>query len=61
VAVVILGLLTVLLRGVIEPGFELGEEVAGANEHRQESAKEEPKASVISVFSVWRKRFIGIL
>ncbi len=39
VAVVILGLLTVLLRGVIEPGFELGEEVAEANEHRQESAQ----------------------
>ncbi len=39
VALVILGGLTILLRNVIEPGYQLGEEVAEANERRQESAQ----------------------
>lgn len=38
-AVVILGGLTVLLRNVVEPGFELGDIVADANERRQEAAQ----------------------
>ncbi len=38
-AVVILGGLTVFLRKVVEPGFELGQIVADANEQRQESAQ----------------------
>jgi len=38
-AVVILGGLTIFLRKVVEPGFELGQIVADANERRQESAQ----------------------
>ncbi|MEF8863320.1 MAG: ABC transporter ATP-binding protein [Haloarculaceae archaeon] len=36
---VILGGITVLLRGIIEPGYDLGDEVADANERRQEAAQ----------------------
>lgn len=39
VAVLILGGITVLLRFVINPGYELGEQVADANERRQEAAQ----------------------
>jgi subfamily B ATP-binding cassette protein MsbA len=38
-ALVVLGGLTVLLRNVVEPGYELGELVAEANERRQEAAQ----------------------
>lgn len=38
-SLVVLGVLTVLLRNVIEPGYELGELVAEANEQRQEAAQ----------------------
>lgn len=38
-AVAILGGLTIFLRKVVEPGFELGQVVAEANEQRQESAQ----------------------
>ncbi|MEF8801849.1 MAG: ABC transporter ATP-binding protein [Halolamina sp.] len=36
---VVLGGITVLIRGVIEPGYDLGDEVAEANERRQEAAQ----------------------
>ncbi len=39
IAVVILGGLTVFLRRVIEPGYELGEVIAETNEQRQEAAQ----------------------
>ncbi|GGI95720.1 HlyB/MsbA family ABC transporter [Halobellus salinus] len=39
VSLAVLGGLTVLLRNVIEPGYELGELVAEANEQRQEAAQ----------------------
>jgi len=39
IAVVILGGLTIFLRRVIEPGYELGEVVAETNEQRQEAAQ----------------------
>ena len=38
-ALVVLGGLTVLLRNVVEPGYELGDLVAEANEQRQEAAQ----------------------
>jgi subfamily B ATP-binding cassette protein MsbA len=38
-ALVVLGGITVLLREVVEPGYELGDEVAEANERRQEAAQ----------------------
>ena len=38
-AIVVLGGLTVLLRHVIEPGYQLGEIVAESNERRQEAAQ----------------------
>ncbi len=39
VALIILGGLTLLLRNVIEPGYQLGQKIADANERRQESAQ----------------------
>ncbi len=39
IAVVILGGLTIFLRRIIEPGYELGEVVAETNEQRQEAAQ----------------------
>ncbi len=39
IAITILGSLTLLLRYVIEPGFQLGQIVADANERRQETAQ----------------------
>ncbi|WP_293032877.1 ABC transporter ATP-binding protein [Natronococcus sp.] len=39
IAIAILGGLTVLLRGVLEGGYDLGDEVADANERRQEAAQ----------------------
>ncbi len=39
IAIMILGGLTIILRGVIEPGYELGEVVAETNEQRQEAAQ----------------------
>jgi len=39
IAVVILGGLTIFLRWVVEPGYELGEVVAETNERRQEAAQ----------------------
>lgn len=39
VSIVVLGGITVLIRHVVEPGYELGEEVAEANERRQEAAQ----------------------
>ncbi|WP_075935937.1 ATP-binding cassette domain-containing protein [Halosegnis longus] len=38
-ALVVLGGLTVLLRNIVEPGYELGDLVAEANEQRQEAAQ----------------------
>ncbi|RQG91530.1 ABC transporter ATP-binding protein [Natrarchaeobius halalkaliphilus] len=38
-AIAVLGGLTFLLRGVIEPGYEVGDVVADANERRQEAAQ----------------------
>ena len=38
-AVVVLGGLTILLRNVVEPGYEVGDQVADANEQRQEAAQ----------------------
>ena len=38
-ALAVLGGLTVLLRNVVEPGYELGELVAEANEQRQEAVQ----------------------
>ena len=38
-ALIVLGGLTVLLRNVIEPGYEVGDVVADANERRQETAQ----------------------
>ncbi len=38
-AVIVLGSITVLLRGVIEPGYQLGDQVAEANERRQQAAQ----------------------
>jgi subfamily B ATP-binding cassette protein MsbA len=38
-SLVVLGGLTVLLRNVVEPGYEIGELVAEANEQRQEAAQ----------------------
>jgi len=38
-AVIVLGGLTVLLRSVVEPGYEIGELVAEANEERQEAVQ----------------------
>jgi subfamily B ATP-binding cassette protein MsbA len=38
-AAVVLGGVTVLIRGVLEPGYELGDKVADANERRQEAAQ----------------------
>lgn len=39
IAIVVLGGLTFLIRHVIQPGYELGDEVAEANERRQEAAQ----------------------
>lgn len=39
VAVALLGGLTVVLRGIIDPGYRVGEVVADANERRQEAAQ----------------------
>ncbi len=39
IAIAILGFLTIFLRWVVEPGYELGEIVADANERRQEAAQ----------------------
>jgi ATP-binding cassette, subfamily B, bacterial MsbA len=39
IALVILGGLTILLRGVVEGGYNLGDRVADANERRQEAAQ----------------------
>jgi len=39
IAVVILGGLTIFLRWIVEPGYELGEVVADTNERRQEAAQ----------------------
>ncbi|MCU4926477.1 ABC transporter ATP-binding protein/permease [Halobacteria archaeon AArc-dxtr1] len=39
VAILILGFLTVFLRYVVEPGYELGEQVAEGNERRHEAAQ----------------------
>ncbi len=52
-ALVVLGGLTVLLRNVVEPGYEIGKLVAEANEQRQAAVQAGTQGIRPSVFLVW--------
>jgi len=57
-SIIVLGGITILMRRVIEPGYELGDKVADANERRQEAAQAGTQGiRDIRIFGVTRELF----